>query len=35
MLRDIYVRPVGLFPSRHSEQADTVWGGLRLGAGWA
>lgn len=34
MLRDIYVRPVGLFPACNTETTDEVWGGLRLAAGW-
>ncbi len=34
MLREIYLRPVGLYPARHGEQADEVWGCLRLADGW-
>lgn len=34
MLREIYVRPVGLFPALQSERADLIWGGLRLADGW-
>ncbi|MFM1814461.1 MAG: hypothetical protein RLZ98_1156 [Pseudomonadota bacterium] len=34
MLREIYVRPVGLFAARQSEEADEIWGGLRLAGGW-
>lgn len=34
MLRDIYLRPVGLYPSRVGETADEVWGGMRLAGGW-
>jgi dihydropteroate synthase len=34
MLREIYVRPVGLFPARRSAEADAVWGSLRLADGW-
>ncbi|MEM7776393.1 MAG: dihydropteroate synthase [Pseudomonadota bacterium] len=34
MLREIYLRPVGLYPGRLGETADEVWGGLRLAGGW-
>jgi len=34
LLREIYVRPIGLFPSVRAEEADEVWGGLRLADGW-
>ncbi len=34
MLRDIYLRPVGLYPARLGEAANEVWGGLRLAGGW-
>ncbi len=34
MLREIYVRPVGLYAARHGERADEVWGCLRLADGW-
>jgi dihydropteroate synthase len=34
MLREIYVRPVGLYPAAQAERAETVLGGLRLAAGW-
>jgi dihydropteroate synthase len=34
MLRDIYVRPVGLYPAAQAERAETVLGGLRLAEGW-
>lgn len=34
MLREIYVRPVGLFPSAQGERAETVLGSLRLAGGW-
>ena len=34
MLREIYVRPVGLFPAAQGERAETVLGGLRLAGGW-
>ena len=34
MLREIYVRPTGLYAGCHGEQADEVWGGFRLAEGW-
>jgi dihydropteroate synthase len=34
MLREIYVRPLGLYAARIGEDAEEVWGGLRLGDGW-
>jgi dihydropteroate synthase len=34
MLREIYVRPVGLYPAAQAERAETVLGGLRLADGW-
>ncbi len=34
MLREIYVRPVGLLPAAQGERAETVLGGLRLAGGW-
>lgn len=34
MLREIYVRPVGLMPAAQGERAETVLGGLRLAGGW-
>ncbi|MEL6226990.1 MAG: dihydropteroate synthase [Pseudomonadota bacterium] len=34
MLRDIYVRPIGLYPSQSGEAAEEVWGGLQLAGGW-
>ena len=34
MLREIYVRPVGLFPTAQGERAETVLGSLRLAGGW-
>ena len=34
MLREIYVRPLGLYPGRHGDGADEVWGGFRLADGW-
>jgi dihydropteroate synthase len=33
MLREIYVRPVGLYPSIQGERAETVHGGLKLAGG--
>ena len=34
MLREIYVRPTGLFPAAQGERAETVLGSLRLCEGW-
>jgi dihydropteroate synthase len=34
MLRDIYLRPIGLFPSAVSDQVDEVWDSLNLAGGW-
>jgi len=34
MLREIYVRPVGLYPAYQGERANQVWGCLRLAEGW-
>lgn len=34
MLRDIYLRPIGLYAARRGEEAAEVWGGLRLAGGW-
>ncbi|MGI9422681.1 MAG: dihydropteroate synthase [Hyphomicrobiaceae bacterium] len=34
MLREIYVRPLGLYASRHGDAAEEVWGGFRLAEGW-
>ena len=34
MLRDIYLRPLGLYPAVQSEMADEVWESLRLAGGW-
>ncbi|HUS97467.1 MAG TPA: dihydropteroate synthase [Hyphomicrobiaceae bacterium] len=34
MLREIYVRPVGLYPAARGDAAEEVWGGLRLAGGW-
>ena len=34
MLREIYVRPVGLFPCAQGDRAETVLGSLRLAGGW-
>jgi dihydropteroate synthase len=34
MLREIYVRPVGMSPAGQGERAETVLGGLRLAGGW-
>ena len=34
MLREIYVRPLGLFPAAFHDRAREVWGGLPLCGGW-
>lgn len=34
MLREIYLRPLGLFPAALHERAKEVWGGLPLAGGW-
>lgn len=34
MLREIYVRPLGLFPAAFHDEAREVWGGLPLAGGW-
>ncbi|MEO1693793.1 MAG: dihydropteroate synthase [Pseudomonadota bacterium] len=34
MLRDIYMRPIGLYPTRAGQAAEEVWGGLQLSGGW-
>jgi dihydropteroate synthase len=34
MLREIYVRPLGLYPQRRSQEAEDVWGSLTLAGGW-
>lgn len=34
MLREIYVRPVGLYAAAQADRAETVLGGLRLADGW-
>jgi dihydropteroate synthase len=34
MLREIYVRPAGLYAAQQGERADEVWGCLRLADGW-
>lgn len=34
MLREIYVRPVGLYAAQQAEQGEMVWGALRLADGW-
>lgn len=34
MLREIYLRPTGLYPARTGDDAAEVWGGLRLADGW-
>ncbi|MEZ5844233.1 MAG: dihydropteroate synthase [Hyphomicrobiaceae bacterium] len=34
MLREIYLRPLGLYAHARGATADAVWGGLRLAGGW-
>jgi dihydropteroate synthase len=34
MLREIYVRPVGLYAAQQAEPSEVVWGALRLAGGW-
>jgi dihydropteroate synthase len=34
MMRDIYLRPLGLYPARQSARAGEVWESLRLCGGW-
>ena len=34
MLREIYIRPIGLYASARGEAADEVWGGMPLAGGW-
>jgi dihydropteroate synthase len=34
MLRDVYLRPIGLYPATHAQGADEVWESLRLAGGW-
>ncbi len=34
MLRDIYLRPLGLYPVAQAANADEVWESLRLAGGW-
>ena len=34
MLREIYIRPLGLYAARAGETAEEVWGGFRLSDGW-
>ncbi len=34
MLREIYIRPLGLYAARAGETAEEVWGGFRLADGW-
>jgi dihydropteroate synthase len=34
MLRDVYLRPVGLYPAAQAQRADEVWESLRLAGGW-
>jgi dihydropteroate synthase len=34
MLRDIYIRPIGLYPARQTDASDAVWDSLRLAGGW-
>lgn len=34
MLREIYIRPLGLYAARAGDTAEEVWGGFRLAEGW-
>lgn len=34
MLREIYIRPIGLYAAHIGDQAEEVWGGFRLAEGW-
>ncbi len=34
MLRDVYLRPLGLYPAAQAQGADEVWESLRLAGGW-
>lgn len=34
MAREVYVRPLGLFPAARAEGAEDVWGSMRLAGGW-
>lgn len=34
MLREIYIRPLGLYAARAGDEAEEVWGGFRLAEGW-
>lgn len=34
MLREIYVRPLGLYAAQAGDDAEEVWGGFRLAEGW-
>ncbi len=34
MLREIYIRPLGLYAAQCGEDAEEVWGGMRLAGGW-
>ncbi len=34
MLREIYIRPLGLYAARIGDAAEEVWGGFRLAEGW-
>jgi dihydropteroate synthase len=34
MLREIYIRPIGLYASVRGETAEEVWGGMPLAGGW-
>lgn len=34
MLREIYIRPLGLYAASQAEQGEEVWGALRLAGGW-
>lgn len=34
MLREIYIRPLGLYAAHAGDAAEEVWGGFRLAEGW-
>jgi dihydropteroate synthase len=34
LLREIYIRPIGLYPAPREEKVAQVWGGMRLVGGW-
>ena len=34
MLREIYIRPLGLYAAQCGDNAEEVWGGFRVAGGW-